>query len=308
MLIGLRCLLSNPRSRPATAKLATRRFTSHSNGPGSVSSKSLTPKTRRRSGDANAAEVGKMGVAAELDVEARPGLAGEIRRHRIGRPTEERERGDQHPPVPDGYQFRHPRRRLLFEQFHRVASIRCRFPHTMHRAGHFGPRGLCRSPPARSAWGAVPACGARRAPLAPSPGEAPATRSGLSVTGSTLAMSSLPSCARRCRSRVRAGSLGASKRAGLARHRPDGMNGSHGRTGIPQESPKRGDAPRTPVINAGGAATARRWPPPMKGLHGDRTCPADVPGFNHHDFHGEPERLRESDPLRALDALAAYKG
>ena len=43
---------SNPRSRPATAMLAASRFTSHSNGPGSVSSKSLMLKTRRRSGDA----------------------------------------------------------------------------------------------------------------------------------------------------------------------------------------------------------------------------------------------------------------
>ena len=44
---------SKPRSRPATSKLATRRLTSHSNGPGSVSSKSLIPNTSRRSGPAN---------------------------------------------------------------------------------------------------------------------------------------------------------------------------------------------------------------------------------------------------------------
>ena len=42
-----------PRSRPAISKLATSRFTSHSQGPGSVSSKSLMSKTRRRSGDPN---------------------------------------------------------------------------------------------------------------------------------------------------------------------------------------------------------------------------------------------------------------
>ena len=40
-----------PRSRPATAMLATSRLTSHSHGPGSVSSKSLTSKIRRRSGE-----------------------------------------------------------------------------------------------------------------------------------------------------------------------------------------------------------------------------------------------------------------
>ena len=42
--------LSNPTSRPATTKLATRRFTSHSQAPGSVSSKSLRPNTTLRSG------------------------------------------------------------------------------------------------------------------------------------------------------------------------------------------------------------------------------------------------------------------
>jgi hypothetical protein len=43
---------SKPRSRPATATLAASRFTSHSNGPGSVSSKSLMLKTSLRSGAA----------------------------------------------------------------------------------------------------------------------------------------------------------------------------------------------------------------------------------------------------------------
>ena len=45
---------AKPLSRPATTRLATRRLTSHSNGPGSVSSKSLTSNTSRRSGDPNA--------------------------------------------------------------------------------------------------------------------------------------------------------------------------------------------------------------------------------------------------------------
>jgi hypothetical protein len=47
-----RIALLKPRSRPATAKLAASRLTSHSNGPGSVSSKSLMPKTSLRSGAA----------------------------------------------------------------------------------------------------------------------------------------------------------------------------------------------------------------------------------------------------------------
>ena len=41
-----------PRSRPATARLAASRFTSHSKGPGNVSSKSLMLKTSLRSGAA----------------------------------------------------------------------------------------------------------------------------------------------------------------------------------------------------------------------------------------------------------------
>ena len=53
-LTDCRCLASKPRSRPATAKLATSRLTSHSNGPGRVSSKSLMLNTSRRSDAAKA--------------------------------------------------------------------------------------------------------------------------------------------------------------------------------------------------------------------------------------------------------------
>ncbi len=48
----VRCVSVKSRSRPAISKLAARRFTSHSNGPGSVSSKSLRSKTSERSGEA----------------------------------------------------------------------------------------------------------------------------------------------------------------------------------------------------------------------------------------------------------------
>ena len=41
-----------PSDWPATTKLAASRFVSHSNGPGSVSSKSLRSNTRLRSGEA----------------------------------------------------------------------------------------------------------------------------------------------------------------------------------------------------------------------------------------------------------------
>ena len=45
--------MPNPFSRAATATLAASRFTSQSNDAGSVSSKSFTSKTSRRSGAAN---------------------------------------------------------------------------------------------------------------------------------------------------------------------------------------------------------------------------------------------------------------
>ena len=48
-----RSFREKPLSRPAIAKLAARRFTSHSHGPGAVSSKSLMSKTRVRSGEPN---------------------------------------------------------------------------------------------------------------------------------------------------------------------------------------------------------------------------------------------------------------
>ena len=46
--------LVNPLLRAAIVKLAAMRFTSYSNGPGSVSSKSFTSNSSCRSGEANA--------------------------------------------------------------------------------------------------------------------------------------------------------------------------------------------------------------------------------------------------------------
>ena len=48
-----RSFREKPLSRPTIAKLADRRFRSHSHGPGVVSSKSLMSKTRIRSGEPN---------------------------------------------------------------------------------------------------------------------------------------------------------------------------------------------------------------------------------------------------------------
>ena len=65
----------SPTSRPAISALAAIRFTSHSQGPGSVSSKSFGPKTSLRSGAANAAEVRDVSVAARLDHDPESGVA-----------------------------------------------------------------------------------------------------------------------------------------------------------------------------------------------------------------------------------------
>ncbi len=48
-----RCLASKPFCRPATTMLVASLFTSHSHGPGVVSSKSLRSNISRRSGEAN---------------------------------------------------------------------------------------------------------------------------------------------------------------------------------------------------------------------------------------------------------------
>jgi hypothetical protein len=48
-----RSALVKPLFHPATARLAARRFTSHSHGPGKVSSKSLMSNRSSRSGDPN---------------------------------------------------------------------------------------------------------------------------------------------------------------------------------------------------------------------------------------------------------------
>ena len=58
--------LLKPLLRPAIVKLAASRSTSYSNGPGSVSSKSLRSKQKLALRRREHAEVGEMRVAAEL--------------------------------------------------------------------------------------------------------------------------------------------------------------------------------------------------------------------------------------------------
>ena len=51
--MAARSLVLKPLARPAMTKLADSRLTSHSHGPGSVSSKSLMSNISRRSGEAS---------------------------------------------------------------------------------------------------------------------------------------------------------------------------------------------------------------------------------------------------------------
>ena len=71
-------------------------------------------------GRAEGAEVGQVRIAAELHVEPGPRRVGQVGRHRIRGPAEERERRDEHAPVADRDELGHARRRLLLQQLDRI--------------------------------------------------------------------------------------------------------------------------------------------------------------------------------------------
>ena len=68
----------NPLSRAAISMLAASRLTSHSHGPGSVSSKSLTSKTSRRSGEANTPKFDRCASPQHCTVSPERGVALEV--------------------------------------------------------------------------------------------------------------------------------------------------------------------------------------------------------------------------------------
>ena len=82
-------------------------LTSHSHGPGSVSSKSLMSKIIWRFG-VRRPRSSKVGIAAELHGHAGVWGGGEVSRHQHCRPTEEGERRTEHAPVADRDQVGHP--------------------------------------------------------------------------------------------------------------------------------------------------------------------------------------------------------
>jgi hypothetical protein len=84
-------------------------------------------------------EVAQVRVTTHLDGDARPRRVGQIRRHDERGAAVERERGRQHPPVADGHQLRHPRRRLLLEEVDRIRPARIRLERRVRRPRDLGP-------------------------------------------------------------------------------------------------------------------------------------------------------------------------
>ena len=112
---------------------------SHSQGPGCRLVEVVAVEDELPLGRAEHAEIGEVGVPADLSVEPRVRRARQIRCHDQGRAAEEGERGDQHAAVADGHQRGHPGRRLLFEQRHRVGSVRGRFERGVAGPGRLDP-------------------------------------------------------------------------------------------------------------------------------------------------------------------------
>ena len=127
--------VSSPRSRPATSKLATSRLMSHSNGPASVSSKSLTSNTSERSAEAKPPKFAKW--ASPQSCTFNPECGAEARSAAItfGRAPVERERRNRHAPVADGHQVVDSGRGLLLEQRDRLAAGGRR-PFAVARSGY----------------------------------------------------------------------------------------------------------------------------------------------------------------------------
>ena len=97
--------LANPLLRAAIVKLAAMRFTSYSNGPGRVSSKSFRSNSSCRSGEANTPKFDR--CASPHSCDAQPGRRRvlEVRGHDLRRAPVERERRDHHPAVANGHEI-----------------------------------------------------------------------------------------------------------------------------------------------------------------------------------------------------------
>ena len=102
------------------ARLAASLLTSHSQGPGRVSSKSLMSKTRFPLGRGEQPKIQQVCVPAHLRGHSCAGSAGQVGGHEGGGASVEAERGLQHPAVADGHEVRQPGGRLRLDDVHGV--------------------------------------------------------------------------------------------------------------------------------------------------------------------------------------------
>ncbi len=147
--ISRRSASLNPRWRPAISKLATSRFTSHSNGPGWVSSKSLMSNARRRSAEPNRPKFDRCASPHSWTVRPLFGSGGEVGCHQQRGAAVERERRDHHASVTHGDEVRHPRLGLLLQQRDRVGAVVGRRPLGLARSRRANP---CRATEGASAF------------------------------------------------------------------------------------------------------------------------------------------------------------
>ena len=128
--------------RPATTRLVASRLTSHSQGPGRVSSKSFTSKTWSRSGVPKIPKLERW--ASPQSWGPKPGGRGrrKVVGHHARRTAKEGEGGERHPTVPDRDERRQSMGVRILEQFQGVGSVLGGGPKGMGGSGNLAPERL----------------------------------------------------------------------------------------------------------------------------------------------------------------------
>ena len=109
-------------------KLAAIRFTSYSNGPGRVSSKSFRSNSSRRSGEANTPKFDRCASPHSCTCSPAVGVSLRSAAMILAAAPVEGERRHQHPPMPDRHQVRLPGEVLLLQQPDRIGPVGRRRP------------------------------------------------------------------------------------------------------------------------------------------------------------------------------------
>src|SRR4051794_19961078 len=133
-------LAEYPLLTAAISMLTASRLTSHSQGPGRVSSKSLRSNTSRRSGEANTPKFDRWASPQHWTVRPERGVRARSSGHDHGRTAVEREWGHEHPAVADGHELGHARGRLPLEHRQRIGPAGGRLEPRVTRARSLGPR------------------------------------------------------------------------------------------------------------------------------------------------------------------------